>query len=89
MWVRVRPHNQVVGLSRSGLTIVALVDALGNLVRFMLRPGQRHDSSGVASLLTDLDFSALFPDKAFGSDVIRADLADRGEIARYLKHINL
>ena len=53
-------HNQAIGRSRGGLTtkIVALVDALGNLVRFVLLPGQRHDSAGVAPLLTDLDFSA-------------------------------
>ena len=61
--------------------IVAPVDALGNLVRFVLLPGQRHDSAGVAPLLTDLDFSALLADKAFDSDAIRADLADRGAIA--------
>ena len=57
---------------------VALVDALGNLVRFVLLPGQRHDSAGAAPLLTDLDFSALLADKAFDSDGIRADLDDRG-----------
>lgn len=53
-------HNQAIGRSRGGLTtkIVALVDALGNLVRFVLLPGQRHDSAGVAPLLTDLDFAA-------------------------------
>src|SRR6187200_1619955 len=36
-------HNQAIGRSRGGLTtkIVALVDALGNLVRFVLLPGQR------------------------------------------------
>jgi transposase len=39
--------------------IVALVDALGNLVRFILLPGQRHDSVGVAPLLKDLDVAAL------------------------------
>ena len=76
-------QNQAIGRSRGGLTtkIVALVDALGNLVRFVLLPGQRHDSVGVAPLLTDLDFSALLADKAFDSDVIRADLVDRGAIA--------
>jgi transposase len=61
--------------------IVALVDALGNLVRFVLLPGQQHDTAGVAPLLTDLDFGALLADKAFDSDVIRADLADRGAVA--------
>jgi transposase len=61
--------------------IVALVDALGHLVRFVLLPGQRHDSVGVAPLLTDLDFAALLADKAFDSDVFRAELADRGAVA--------
>src|SRR5688500_17998492 len=76
-------HNQAIGRSRGGLTtkIVTLVDALGNLVRFVLLPGQRHDSAGVAPLLTDLDFSALLADKAFDSDAIRADLDDRGAAA--------
>ncbi len=61
--------------------IVALVDALGNLVRFVLLPAQQHDTAGVAPLLTDLDFGARLADKAFDSDVIRADLADRGAVA--------
>src|SRR4051812_39115438 len=74
-------HNQAIGRSRGGLTIVALVNALGTLVRFVLLPGQRHDSAGVAPLLTDLDFSALLADKAFDSDAIRADLDDRGAAA--------
>src|SRR3954464_14705076 len=74
-------RTQAIGRSRGGLTIVALVDALGNLVRFVLLPGQRHDSAGVAPLLTDLDFAALLADKAFDSDAIRADLDDRGATA--------
>jgi hypothetical protein len=44
--------------------IVALVDALGNLVRFILLPGQRHDSVGVAPLLEDLDASGQKPRRA-------------------------
>jgi transposase len=41
-------ETNAIGRSRGGLTtkIVALVDALGNLVRFVLLPGQRHDSVG-------------------------------------------
>ena len=61
--------------------IVALVDALGTLVRFILLPGQRHDSVGVAPLLKDLDFAALLADKAFDSDAIRADVNERGALA--------
>src|SRR5687768_1697902 len=73
-------RTQALGRSRGGLTtkIVALVDALGTLVRFILLPGQRHDSVGVAPLLTDLDFAALLADNAFDSDGIRTALADRG-----------
>src|SRR3954447_23140446 len=74
-------HNQAIGRSRGGLTIVALVDALGNLVRFVLLPGQRHDSAGVAPLLTDLDFAALLADKAFDSDGFRTELDNRGAVA--------
>jgi transposase len=61
--------------------IVALVDALGNLARFVLLPGQRHDSIGVAPLITGVDFDALLADKAFDIDWIRAELDDRGVLA--------
>ena len=76
-------RTQAIGRSRGGLTtkIVALVDALGNLVRFVLLPGQRHDSVGVAPLLTDLDFAALLADKAFDSDGFRTELDNRGAVA--------
>src|SRR5689334_13532986 len=72
-----------VGRSRGGLTtkIVALVDALGNLVRFVLLPGQRHDSVGVAPLIEGVSFDALLGDKAFDADWLRAELNDRGAAA--------
>jgi transposase len=61
--------------------IVALVDALGNLVRFVLLPGQRHDSVGVEPLIKDIEFDALLADKAFDIDWLRAELNDRGALA--------
>ena len=61
--------------------IVALVDALGNLARFVLLPGQRHDSIGVAPLIEDIDFKALLGDKAFDIDWLRAELDGRGAAA--------
>ena len=89
--VRVHQHGtgargtptQAMGRSRGGLTtkIVALVDALGDLVRFVLQPGQQHHSAGVAPLLEELDFEALLADKAFDSNTLRADLDERGAIA--------
>ena len=61
--------------------IVALVDALGNLVRFVLLPGQRHDIVGVAPLVAGVSFDALLGDKAFDADWLRADLNERGAVA--------
>ena len=61
--------------------IVALVDALGNLVRFVLLPGQRHDSIGVKPLITGIAFEALIGDKAFDIDWLRAELNERGAAA--------
>jgi transposase len=58
--------------------ILALTDALGNLVRFVLLPGQRHDTVGVAPLIEGVDFGALIGDKAFDSDWIIVELNERG-----------
>jgi len=58
--------------------ILALTDALGNLVRFVLLPGQRFDTVGVEPLIEGLSFDALIADKAFDSNAIVADLNERG-----------
>lgn len=58
--------------------IPALTDALGNLVRFELLPGQRFDTVGVEPLLKGIEFGGLIADKAFDSDRIVADLNERG-----------
>jgi transposase len=58
--------------------ILALTDALGNLVRFELLPGQRFDTVGVPPLIEGLEFGALLADKAFDSNAIIADLDQRG-----------
>ena len=57
------------------------MDALGNLVRFVLLPGQRHDTLGVAPLIADIAFAALLGDKAFDVDWLRAELDNRGAAA--------
>jgi transposase len=61
--------------------IVALVDALGNLARFVLLPGQRHDSVGADPLIETVDFAALIADKAFDNNALRAKLNGRGAVA--------
>jgi transposase len=60
---------------------VALVDALGNLVRFLLLPGQAHDLKGVASLIKGVSFDALLADKAFDADWLLQVLDERGATA--------
>ena len=58
--------------------ILALTDALGNLVRFTLLPGHRFDTVGVAPLIDGVEFGGLIADKAFDSDAIVAELNERG-----------
>jgi transposase len=58
--------------------IVALTDALGNMVRFVLLAGHRFDTVGIAPLIQDVEFGGLIADKAFDSNVIIADLDERG-----------
>lgn len=57
---------------------MALVDGLGNLVRFVLMPGQRNDIMGVAPLIDGLSFDALLADKAFDANWLRTDITERG-----------
>ena len=58
--------------------IVAPVDALGNLVRFLLLPEQWHDNVGVAPLIEDIEFDAPFGDKAFDNDWLSHELNSAG-----------
>jgi hypothetical protein len=57
--------------------IVALVDALGNLIRFVLLPGQSHDLVGV-TLIQDVEFDMFLGDKAFDADWLRTERTRRG-----------
>ena len=69
------------GRSRGGLTtkIHALVDANGMPVILKLSEGQAHDGRSAVDMLTN--FAAgqiLLADRAYDSDALRADLANRG-----------
>jgi transposase len=66
--------------------ILALTDALGNLVRFVLLPGQRYDTVGVPPLIDGLAFGGLIADMAFDSNAIIADLNQRGAKAVIAQH---
>ncbi len=68
--------------------IVALADALGNLVDFGLLPGQRHDTVGVAPLIDGIDFGGLIADKAFDVNWIVEELERRGAEIVISQHPN-
>jgi transposase len=48
--------------------IHALVDALGNPLRFLLTPGQAHDLTGADALLPQIAAEVLIADKAYDAD---------------------
>jgi transposase len=56
--------------------IVALTDALGNLVDFRLLPGQAHDLRGVPELIDTLAADHLLADRAFDADWLRTALSE-------------
>ena len=58
--------------------IVALTDGLGNLIRFMLLPGQHFETRAVLPLLEGLAFGALLADGAFDCDWLNEELRARG-----------
>ncbi len=57
------------------------MDAPGNLARFVLLPGQRHDLVGVPPLIEGVALDALIGDRGFDSDGLRAELDARGAVA--------
>lgn len=50
-------------------------------MRFVLLPGQRHDTIGVPPLIEGIAFDALLGDRAFDVDWLRAELDARGAAA--------
>jgi transposase len=69
------------GRSRGGLTtkIHALVDANGNPIALKLTEGQAHDGPAAADLFATVQKNQiLLADRAYDSDALRQQLADRG-----------
>jgi transposase len=51
-----------------------IVDALGNLIRFVLLPGQRHDITSFEALMAGIHCLALIGDKGFDAGWLRERL---------------
>ena len=69
------------GRSRGGLTtkIHAVVDADGNPIAIKLSEGQAHDGRSAADMLDNVGpGQILLADRAYDSDALRQNLADRG-----------
>ena len=69
------------GRSRGGLTtkIHALVDANGNPIALKLTEGQAHDGRSAADMLENIgEGQILLADRAYDSDALRSNLAERG-----------
>jgi len=65
-----KDDDQPIGRSKGGLStkIHALVDALGNPLRFLLTPGQAHDLIGADALLPQMAAEVLIGDTAYDAD---------------------
>ena len=66
-------QSQTIGRSRGGITtkIVALADALGNLIDFRLLPGQAHDLRATAALIDGLTCGQFLADRACDANWVR------------------
>jgi transposase len=58
-----------------------LADALGRPLRFILTPGQVHDSVVAPALLQGFQSGAVIADKAYDSNALRQLILDAGMIA--------
>jgi len=58
--------------------IMALADALGNLIDFRLLPGQAHDLRGTAALIERLECGQFLADRAFDANWLRDALNQKG-----------
>ena len=69
------------GRSKGGLTtkIHALVDANGLPILLKITPGQAHDGRSAADMFDSLtEGDVLLADRAYDSDALRAEMAERG-----------
>jgi len=71
---------QALGGSKGGFTtkIHALVDALGNPLKFILTPGQRHEITQASTLIQDMENTWVIADKGYDSNAFVQDLEEKG-----------
>jgi transposase len=69
-------EREALGRSKGGFTtkIHAVVDALGQALRFTLTPGQRHDITQASQLLEGFENTQVIADKGYDSDALMEQL---------------
>ena len=69
-------EKEALGRSKGGFTckIHALVDALGNPLKFILTPGQRHDITQAPALIAGIQNVPIIGDRGYDSDDFRAQI---------------
>ncbi|WP_265039251.1 IS5 family transposase [Wolbachia endosymbiont (group A) of Yponomeuta plumbellus] len=72
--------QEALGRSRGGFStkIHALVDALGNPLKFMLTPGQRNDITQAEALTENISNSTIVADKGYDSNTFITNLKSKG-----------
>lgn len=75
--------QEALGRSKGGFTtkIHALVDALGNPLKFILTPGQRNDITQAESLLKNIKNTAVIADKGYDSNALIQVIEDQKSVA--------
>lgn len=75
--------QEALGRSKGGFTtkIHALVDALGNPLKFILTPGQRNDITQAESLLEKVQNSTVIADKGYDSNALLEAIDKQNSIA--------
>jgi len=76
-------EREALGRSKGGFTtkIHAVVDALGQALRFTLTPGQRHDITQARELLEGFENTNVIADKGYDSDALREQLKQQNCIS--------
>ena len=73
-------EKEALGRSKGGFTtkIHALVDALGNPLRFILSPGQRHDITQAETLMKGYEQTTVIADKGYDSQAFVESVENKG-----------
>lgn len=76
-------NQEALGRSKGGFTtkIHALVDALGNPLKFILTPGQRNDITQADSLIKDISNTIVIADKGYDANSFLQTIEAQGSIA--------